>query len=122
LGFVLINVFIYKRKKFNGQIVLTYAAWYGFGRMLIEGLRTDSLYLGGGNSGIRVSQLVGFLCFVLGTALMIYMFIRTKKQQQRGEYVPVFAGVTAEENEADNETDGDTTEQNTEEENDGTAD
>ena len=122
LGFVLINVFIYKRKKFNGQIVLTYAAWYGFGRMLIEGLRTDSLYLGGGNSGIRVSQLVGFLCFVLGTALMIYMFIRTKKQQQRGEYVPVFAGVTAEENEADNETDGDTIEQNTEEENDGTVD
>ena len=94
LGFVLINVFLYKRKKFNGQIVLTYAAWYGFGRMFIEALRTDSLYLGGGDSGIRASQLVGFLCFVLGTALIIYMLIRCKKLEAKGEYVPVFTAVT----------------------------
>ncbi len=122
LGFVLINVFLYKRKRFNGQIVLTYAAWYGFGRMLIEGLRTDSLYLGGGNSGIRVSQLVGFLCFVIGTALMVYMFIRTKKQEQAGEYVPVFAAVTDQVNKDEEEAKDDVTEQDTEEENDGTAD
>jgi phosphatidylglycerol:prolipoprotein diacylglycerol transferase len=99
LGFVLINVFLYKRKKFNGQIMLTYAAWYGFGRMFIEALRTDSLYLGGGDSGIRASQLVGFLCFVLGTALIIYMLIRCKKLEAKGEYVPVFAAVTAQANE-----------------------
>ncbi|MBR5615514.1 MAG: prolipoprotein diacylglyceryl transferase [Clostridia bacterium] len=99
LGFVLINVFLYKRKKFNGQIILTYAAWYGFGRMFIEALRTDSLYLGGGDSGIRASQLVGFLCFVLGTALIIYMLIRCKKLEAKGEYVPVFAAVTAQANE-----------------------
>ena len=126
LGFVLINVFIYKRKKFNGQIVLTYAAWYGFGRMLIEGLRTDSLYLGGGNSGIRVSQLVGFLCFVFGTALMIYMFIRTKKQEKAGTYVPVFSGVTAQQNAAEDDEEidegNDAVEQDTEEDNDGTTD
>jgi phosphatidylglycerol:prolipoprotein diacylglycerol transferase len=122
LGFVLINVFLYKRKRFNGQIVLTYAAWYGFGRMFIEGLRTDSLYLGGGNSGIRVSQLVGFLCFVIGTALMVYMFIRTKKQEQEGEYVPVFAAVTDQVNKDEEEAKDDVTEQDTEEENDGTAD
>jgi phosphatidylglycerol:prolipoprotein diacylglycerol transferase len=122
LGFVLINVFLYKRKRFNGQIVLTYAAWYGFGRMFIEGLRTDSLYLGGGNSGIRVSQLVGFLCFVIGTALMVYMFIRTKKQEQAGEYVPVFAAVTDQVNKDEEEAKDDVTEQDTEEENDGTAD
>ena len=132
LGFVLINVFIYKRKKFNGQIVLTYAAWYGFGRMFIEGLRTDSLYLGGGDSGIRVSQLVGFVCFVVGTALMVYMLIRTKKQEMAGTYVPVFEGVTMQakatedeqendpEEEIENEPETDTTEQNTEATTDGT--
>ncbi len=98
LGFVLINVFVYKRKKFNGQIFLTYAAWYGFGRMFIEGLRTDSLYLGGGDSGIRVSQLVAAICFVGGTALIGYMLWRCKKQETNGEYVPVFAPAKAESN------------------------
>ena len=67
LGFVLINLF-YKKKKFNGEIALWYFAWYGFGRMLIEGLRTDSLMLG----SLRVSQVVGLLCAVGGAALVIF--------------------------------------------------
>ena len=88
LGFVLINLFVYRRKKFNGQVALTYLAWYGFGRMLIEGLRTDSLYLG--STTVRVSQLVGFLCFVICTGLAVYMLIRVHKQVKQGVYVPVF--------------------------------
>ena len=68
IGFVLINLF-YQKKKFNGEICLAYFAWYGFGRMFIEGLRTDSLYLGG--TGIRISQLVGAVCFVAGTVLIL---------------------------------------------------
>ncbi len=86
LGFVLINAYLYRRKKFHGQIALTYLAWYGFGRMLIEGLRTDSLYLG--NTGIRVSQLVGALCFVACAGLIIYLLIRVHKQQRE----PVLSG------------------------------
>jgi phosphatidylglycerol:prolipoprotein diacylglycerol transferase len=40
-----------------------YVAWYGFGRMFIEGLRTDSLYLF--NTGLRVSQvLAGLSVFI----------------------------------------------------------
>ena len=66
LGFILINIF-YKKKKFDGQIVCTYIAWYGFGRMFIEGLRTDSLYVG----EFRISQVVGFVCFVVGTIILI---------------------------------------------------
>ena len=69
IGFILINVF-YKKKKFDGEIALWYFAWYGFGRMFIEGLRTDSLYIG--STGIRVSQLLGFLLFAVATALIIY--------------------------------------------------
>ena len=90
LGFVLINALLYRRKQFNGQIAFTYLAWYGFGRMFIEGLRTDSLYLGGGDSGIRVSQLVGLLCFLGFTALIVVGLIRTRKQKKTGEYTPVF--------------------------------
>ena len=76
LGFVLINL-VYKKKKFDGQIALYYFAWYGFGRMFIEGLRTDALYIG--NTGIRVSQLLGFLLFAVGTALIVYGLIFVKK-------------------------------------------
>ena len=76
IGFILINIF-FKKKKFDGQIALYYFAWYGFGRMFIEGLRTDALYIG--DTGIRVSQLLGFLLFALATALLIYGLIYVKK-------------------------------------------
>lgn len=68
LGFIIANI-IYKRKKYDGQIFFFYIGWYGFGRMIIEGLRTDSLMLG----PVRISQLVGFVTFALGVALSILM-------------------------------------------------
>ncbi|MGI6028230.1 MAG: prolipoprotein diacylglyceryl transferase [Candidatus Heteroscillospira sp.] len=56
LGFTLLHIFSRKfERRFDGQLFLMYAAWYGFGRMFIEGLRTDSLYL---FANIRVSQLL----------------------------------------------------------------
>lgn len=76
LGFILINIF-YKKKKFDGQIALYYFAWYGFGRMLIEGLRMDSMYIG--STGIRSNQLLGFLFFALASALLVYGLIYVKK-------------------------------------------
>ncbi len=75
-GFILINIF-YKKKKFNGQVACMYLSWYGFGRMFIEGLRTDSLYIPG--TGIRISQLVGFICFVVFGALLIAGLIYSRK-------------------------------------------
>ena len=74
IGFVLINL-IYKKKKFDGQIVLMYLAWYGFGRMFIEGLRTDSLYVG----VFRISQVIGFACFVLATTAIIILLVRARR-------------------------------------------
>ena len=74
VGFIII-CFLYRKKKFNGQIALMYFAWYGFGRMFIEGLRTDSLYVG----PFRISQVVGAVCFVAGVALMIAGTILVKK-------------------------------------------
>ena len=76
LGFVLLNLF-YKKKRYNGQVALCYVAWYGFGRMWIEGLRTDSLYLG--DTPIRVSQLVAFLSFALALTMLVVMWIKEKK-------------------------------------------
>ena len=86
VGFSLITAF-YKKKKFDGQIVLSYLAWYGFGRMFIEGLRTDSLYIG----VFRISQVVGFLCFVICTALLVWMLMRKKRELLDTEdYTPVY--------------------------------
>ena len=98
LGFVLINAFVYRNKKFNGQVAYTYLAWYGFGRMFIESLRTDSLYLG--NTNIRVSQLVGFLCFVVFTGLIVYMLVGVRKKMKEGSSVPVFPAPADEQTES----------------------
>lgn len=72
-GFVFICL-IYRKKKFNGQMALTYFAWYGFGRFFIEGLRTDSLYVG----PFRISQVVGLVCFMAGITLMVVGSVLTR--------------------------------------------
>ncbi|MBO5702939.1 MAG: prolipoprotein diacylglyceryl transferase [Clostridia bacterium] len=75
VGFIIINA-LYKKKKFDGQVFLMYITWYGFGRMLIEGLRTDSLMVG----TFRISQVVAFLCFIVGGALLVYIGTRVSHQ------------------------------------------
>lgn len=79
VGFATIILLYYKLrlKKFDGQIVLSYFAWYGLGRAWIEGLRTDSLYIGA--SGIRVSQLIAILFLIAATATLVFFLIRLKQ-------------------------------------------
>ena len=67
----LIGVFflIRIRKRYTNQVgrqVSFYLIWYGIGRFFIEGLRSDSLYLG----IFRVSQLVSIVMVVIGFALL----------------------------------------------------
>lgn len=80
IGFILINLF-YKKKKYDGQVFFMYITWYGFGRMLIEGLRTDSLYVG----DFRISQVIGFLCFFFGLSILTAMeiVIRLRKKNEK---------------------------------------
>ena len=61
-----------KKRRFDGEMTLFYIGWNGFGRMLIEGLRTDSLMLG----SFRVSQLLGGL--MAAGALILWLVIRSK--------------------------------------------
>ena len=73
VGFIIIHLYSKKHRRYDGQIFACYIAWYGFGRMFIEGMRTDSLYLF--NTGIRVSQLLAFVSFlVAGTILLLNRF------------------------------------------------
>ncbi len=87
VGLVIIHFVYSKKKKFDGQIFLMYITWYGFGRMFIEGLRTDSLMVG----VFRISQVVGFCCFVVGLGLLIRGFVVARRVACEGqEYEPVY--------------------------------
>lgn len=69
LAGVVILHFVSKKRKFDGQIILCYLAWYGLGRAFIEGLRTDSLYIG----PFRVSQLLAAVTCVASAAILVYV-------------------------------------------------
>lgn len=75
IGFALINIF-YKYKKYDGQIILIVFGWYGLGRMLIEGLRTDSLYFSLFGQEFRTSQVLAGAVFAVCVALLIYFALK----------------------------------------------
>lgn len=76
-GFVILH-FLSRRRQYDGQIALGYAAWYGLGRTLIEGLRTDSLYWG----SFRVSQLLAAISCVAATAVLIWQAYRSHDREK----------------------------------------
>lgn len=77
VGFAALH-FLSKKRQYDGQIALGYAAWYGLGRTMIEGLRTDSLYWG----QFRVSQLLAAVsCFAAATALVVLVFCKHDKNK-----------------------------------------
>ena len=78
LGFVML-AFWSKRRKYDGQLLLMYMAWYGAERFFVEGLRSDSLYIG----SIRVSQALSALIFVVSVILQIVMFSRIRRDPER---------------------------------------
>ena len=67
VGFILLH-FLSGHRKYDGQIALGYAAWYGLGRCFIEGLRVDSLYWG----PFRVSQVLAALTCVSASAILLW--------------------------------------------------
>ncbi|HAJ97758.1 MAG TPA: prolipoprotein diacylglyceryl transferase [Ruminococcus sp.] len=75
LGAVLLFIAFKKFRKFDGQIILMYMVWYGFGRFVIEGLRTDSLMIG----NLRVSQALALVICITALVLLIVQFSRVKR-------------------------------------------
>lgn len=69
-GFLLAMFLIYPKKKWNGQVFCFYLVWYGIGRVLVEGLRTDSLMIG----PFRLAQCIGLLSALGGVALFVLLF------------------------------------------------
>ena len=71
VGFILIH-FLSKKRKYDGQVALYYVAWYGLGRAMIEGLRTDSLWWG----NFRVSQVLAAASCLAAVILLMVMAFR----------------------------------------------
>ena len=76
VGFLVLH-FYSKKRRFKGEMALLYVAWYGLGRAWIEGLRTDSLYLG----PVRVSQLLAGISCIAAIAVLVrqYNCIKVEK-------------------------------------------
>ncbi|MBQ3264387.1 MAG: prolipoprotein diacylglyceryl transferase [Ruminococcus sp.] len=73
LGFLFLFLFNRKFQKYHGQVFYLYLVWYGAERVVVEGLRTDSLYLPFQVFGydIRVSQALSAVLVLTGIILLI---------------------------------------------------
>ena len=77
-GFCIAMFLLYRFKKFDGEILCFYLIWYGIGRTLVEGLRSDSLMIG----SLRLAQCIGIGTALAGVALAVILILfRTEKKE-----------------------------------------
>ena len=92
-GLIVLHIWSKKgKRKYDGQIFWLYILWYGLGRAWIEGLRSDSLYIG--STDIRVSQLLAIVSAVVSFVILIInarkqhgpedMFVNARKGEDNG--------------------------------------
>ena len=71
IGFVILAS-VCRKRRYDGQIALGYAAWYGLGRSIIEGLRVDSLWWG----PFRVSQVLAAVTCLTAVSILIWQHFK----------------------------------------------
>ena len=92
-GLIVLHIWSKKgKRKYDGQTFWLYILWYGLGRAWIEGLRSDSLYIG--STDIRVSQLLAIVSAVVSLVILIInarkqhgpedMFVNARKGEDNG--------------------------------------
>ena len=97
LGVLLLVFVVSKGRRFDGENTWFYFLWYGLGRLWIEGLRTDSLYLFDWTlfgEPIRVSQALSLVMIIVSTAMLVY-HIGIKKKTAEGLLVNQLAAAAA---------------------------
>ncbi|MCI6244744.1 MAG: prolipoprotein diacylglyceryl transferase, partial [Eubacterium sp.] len=77
LLFIILHIVVTKFRSFKGEVFLLYGIGYGLERMVVEGMRTDSLYIG--STTIRVSQLLSALIVVAFSVWLAVLFVKLKK-------------------------------------------
>ena len=103
LGFLFLHIFSKKWRKYDGQITFIYLVWYGVERFVVEGLRTDSLYLF--HTGIRVSQVLGFASALAAIVFLVWMLAVRRPDPER-LWVNRMAARSGDKKDAAPETDG----------------
>ncbi len=68
-----------KKKKYEGQIIVSYVVLYSLGRFFIEGLRTDSLMFG----PLRMAQVVSLIGIIGG--LIAHFYLNKKNKVEKGD-------------------------------------
>lgn len=89
IGVLLMVFVVLKARQFDGEVTWFYFLWYGLGRVWIEGMRTDSLYLFDWElfgAPIRVSQALSLVMIVVATGALVYMKC-VKKATADGLYI-----------------------------------
>ena len=66
LIFIVLEI-ILRRRKYKGQVVITYCFLYSASRSVIEGLRVDSLMIG----AFRVSQILSIIVLIFSLILIV---------------------------------------------------
>lgn len=70
LGFILLIILRNQKGLLRrGEVALSYVIWYSFGRFFIEGMRTDSLWIG---DIMRASQVLSLVLFISAIILLVY--------------------------------------------------
>ena len=67
-----------KSRKFSGELTYIYCMMYGLERLIVEGLRTDSLYVG----VFRISQIVSIIIIIIGIILIFKMARRREDERK----------------------------------------
>lgn len=83
LAVLLVLLVISRRKRFDGQVFLTYLLGYGCGRVWIEGLRTDQLLLP--VVGLPVSQVLSGCLVAVSLILLVIGFRKAGRKKGSGK-------------------------------------
>ena len=72
---VVVLLIILNKIKIRGITTASYFVYYGIGRSIIEGMRTDSLMF----LGLRVSQWLSIALIILGVVMIVLIYLKYKK-------------------------------------------
>ena len=99
LGLLLVLLFVCRRKKFHGEVLLTYFVGYGIGRSWIEHIRTDRLYLPGTDFPASIAVSIAAIIFAVVMEIVIRRGMREGRFASLAVTVP-YGSVTADSAEA----------------------
>ena len=77
----LVILLLIRNKLAQSEVFASYIVLYGIERFVVEGMRTDSLYIG----SLRVSQVLS-LVFVIGSLIYLIM-LNTKYKDKKVLYI-----------------------------------